>query len=68
MVLEPEVLDLISGDQTSFEEAPMRSLAKTGQLSAFKHNGFWKCMDTLRDKKEFDLLAEMTPPPWYEGL
>ena len=68
MVLEPEVLDLISGDESSFEEAPMRSLVNDCQLNAFKHNGLWKCMDTLRDKKEFDLLAEMSPPPWYEGL
>ena len=51
MVCEPEVLDLINSDKTIFEQYPLQTLAKNGELSAFKHYGFWQCMDTLRDKQ-----------------
>ena len=61
MVCEPRVFDfLIDGDQTVFERSPLESLARSGELMAFRHGGFWKCMDTLRDKK---LLNEL----WDEG-
>lgn len=50
MVAEPEIFDYIEGDKTVFERAPMENLAKDGKLGAFKHNGFWQCMDTQRDK------------------
>jgi len=59
-VLERGVLDYIDGDSTSFQREPMERLARDGQLMAFKHDGFWQCMDTLRDK---DLLQEM----WESG-
>ena len=49
-VLEPEVIDRIEGDTTTWEHDPLRSLATDGQLSAYQHNGFWYCMDNLRDK------------------
>ena len=49
-VLEPQVLEQISGDDTAWEREPLENLARAGQLSAFKHSGFWQPMDTLRDK------------------
>lgn len=60
MVLEPEVLDYIEGDKTMFEDEPLENLAKDGELKAYKHHGFWKCMDTKRDH---DALEEM----WNEN-
>lgn len=60
MVLEPEIFDYIHGDETMLEKEPLETLANEGQLMAFKHQGFWKCMDTLRDKNQ---LEEM----WNKG-
>ena len=48
-VLEPGVLDYIKGDSTLFEHEPLEMLAREGQLAAYKHEGFWQCMDTVRD-------------------
>ena len=48
MVMEPGVFDYIEGDATVFEKKPLEDLARDGQLMAYKHNGFWKCMDTQR--------------------
>ncbi len=59
-VLSPKVIDLIEGDQTIWEGRPLQSLAERGQLKAFHHDGFWRPMDTLRDKM---LLEEL----WVEG-
>jgi len=56
MVMEPKVLDYIEGDETIFERDPLENLAKDGELKAYKHHGFWKCMDTKRDH---DALEEM---------
>ena len=56
MVCEPEVLDYISGDDTIFEKEPLETLAKEGQLMAYRHDGFWKCMDTMRDKEQLEAL------------
>lgn len=53
-VCQPEVFDYIDGDDTIFEKAPMENLAADGQMVAFKHEGFWKPMDTLRDKQELE--------------
>lgn len=63
-VLEPEVLDYIDGDMVMFEHAPMERLAADGQLMAYKHQGFWACMDTLRDKKNLEDLWESGKRPW----
>jgi glucose-1-phosphate cytidylyltransferase len=63
-VLEPAVFDYIEGDDTQWEKAPMENLAKDGQLMAFRHEGFWQCMDTLRDKKLLDQLWEGPNVPW----
>ena len=49
-VCEPSILDLIEGDETMFEREPLSSLARDGELVAYKHDGYWECMDTLRDK------------------
>lgn len=56
MVLEPKVFDYIDGDKTVFEKKPLEMLAAQGELKAYKHNGFWQCMDT---KREMDMLEEM---------
>lgn len=53
-VCQPEVFDYIAGDDTVFEKTPMENLAADGQMVAFKHEGFWKPMDTLRDKHELE--------------
>ena len=64
MVCEPEILDLIESNETVFEQYPLQTLAKTKELSAFKHNGFWQCMDTLRDKIYLNDLWEKNKAPW----
>jgi len=53
-VCQPEVFDYIEGDSTIFEKAPMENIAADGQMKAFSHSGFWKPMDTLRDKHELE--------------
>ena len=50
-VLEPEIFDYIEGDNTAWEREPMERLARDGQLMAYRHTGFWQCMDTLRDRR-----------------
>jgi glucose-1-phosphate cytidylyltransferase len=63
-VLEPEVLDYIDGDDTQFEKAPLEGLARDGQLVAYRHESFWQCMDTLRDKVLLEKLWQKGNPPW----
>jgi glucose-1-phosphate cytidylyltransferase len=63
-VLEPEVFDLIDDDDTAWEKEPMERLAQSEQLMAFRHDGFWQCMDTLRDKKLLEKLWAGDNPPW----
>ena len=63
-VLEPRVIDYIDGDATVWEQEPLRRLARDGQLSAFKHTGFWQPMDTLRDKYYLEELWQRGEPPW----
>lgn len=63
MVLEPEVLNYIEGDDTVFEREPICNIAGEGNLSAFKHCGFWQCMDTQRDKLLLEDLWN-NQPPW----
>ena len=66
-VLEPEVFDYIEGDQTILEKEPLERIALEGQLQAFRHDSFWQCMDTMRDKKMLDRLAQDVRPPWLKG-
>lgn len=63
-VCEPEVFDYLDGDETIFEQEPLKKLTKEGYLSSFKHYGFWKPMDTLRDKISLQSLWESENPPW----
>jgi glucose-1-phosphate cytidylyltransferase len=63
-VLSPKVIDRINGDDTVWEEEPLRSLARDGQLAAFKHSGFWQPMDTLRDKMQLDSMWASSTAPW----
>ncbi|MGV8083282.1 MAG: glucose-1-phosphate cytidylyltransferase [Coriobacteriia bacterium] len=64
MVLEPEVFDRITGDSTTFEVEPLQSLARDGQLAAFCHAGFWRPMDTLRDKMQLEQMWNSDRAPW----
>jgi glucose-1-phosphate cytidylyltransferase len=63
-VLDPKVIEYIDGDETSWESGPLDKIAEEGQLSAFKHNGFWQAMDTLRDKNLLEKLWHSGNPPW----
>jgi len=63
-VLEPSVIDLIDGDQCVWEQAPLKALATKGQLSSFKHRGFWQPMDTLRDRQRLEDLWQQGRAPW----
>ena len=63
-VLKPAVLDYISGDHVLWEEQPLEKLAQDGQLRAFTHRGFWRPMDTLRDKQHLEMLWQQSKAPW----
>lgn len=63
-VLEPQVLDYIDGDGSFFEREPLEKLAKDKQLVAYKHDGFWQCMDTLRDVRTLESLWTSGQAPW----
>ena len=63
-VLEPSVIDRIDDDNTIWERAPLESLARDGQLSAYNHNGFWQPMDTLREKNLLEQLWSTNKAPW----
>ena len=63
-VLSPRCIDLIAGDQTSWEGEPLTELAGSGQLEAFEHDGFWQAMDTLRDKNQLEDLWQSRKAPW----
>ncbi len=67
-VLEPEVLDYIDGDDMDFSKEPLSNLAKDGQLMAYKHETFWQCMDTLRDKERLDSLWDGGNAPWCNWI
>lgn len=63
-VLNPMVIDLIEGDQTSWEGDPLENIAKSGQLESYEHRGFWQPMDTLRDKNHLEDLWSKGKAPW----
>ena len=69
-VLEPEVFDYIEDNRTNvvFEQTPLRELTKKGQLNAFKHTGFWRPMDTMRDKMQLTELWLTAEAPWAKWL
>jgi glucose-1-phosphate cytidylyltransferase len=66
-VLEPGVLDYIDGDETLWEKEPLERLARDRQLAAFHHEGFWQCMDTLRDVRHLEELWASGSAPWSGG-
>lgn len=66
MVIEPGIFDLIEGDQTVFERDPLERAAAMDQLMVYRHNGFWQCMDTLRDKEKLDNIIEGGRAPWIK--
>ena len=63
-VLEPEALKFILNDQTVWERKPLQAIAKKGKLGAFKHHGFWQCMDTFRDKVYLEDLWKSEKASW----
>jgi len=63
-VLEPGIFDYIAGDDTQWEKEPLERLAADGQLMAYRHESFWQCMDTIRDKKLLEKLWREANPPW----
>lgn len=63
-VLEPKIFDYIEGDSTVWEREPMENLAKDDQLSAYKHDGFWQSMDSLRDKQVLENIWQGGNPAW----
>ncbi|MCI7795022.1 MAG: glucose-1-phosphate cytidylyltransferase [Lachnospiraceae bacterium] len=64
MVMNPGVFDYIEGDETVFEQDPLRNLAKDGELMAYRHDGFWQCMDTQREKMQLEELWQSGRAPW----
>lgn len=63
-VCEPAVIDRIAGDATSWEIEPLQGLAADGQLAAYRHDGFWSAMDTMRDKNRLESLWAANNAPW----
>jgi glucose-1-phosphate cytidylyltransferase len=63
-VLKPQVIDYIENDLTTWEQEPLQTLALEGNLSAYKHSGFWQPMDTLRDKMYLEELWASGKAPW----
>lgn len=64
MVMEPAIFNMIEGDETVLEEYPLEEIAKQKQLIAYKHYGFWQCMDTLREKETLEKLWYSGTAPW----
>ena len=64
MVLEPQVFDYLDGDECVFEKEPLRKLAQEGQLMSYQHQGYWQCMDTLREKNQLEKLWKSGKAPW----
>ena len=64
MVLQPEVFDLIDGDDTVFERQPLETLANRGELMSYIHEGFWQCMDNVRERDMLERLLKEGKAPW----
>lgn len=64
MVMNPEIFDYIDGDDTVFEREPLEALSKRGELMAYTHEGFWRCMDTQRDKMQLEEMWRKGNAPW----
>ncbi len=66
MVLEPAIFDYLEDDQTIFEREPMNRLALEGQIAAYRHDGFWQCMDTKREMEKLEKLINIGEAPWIK--
>ena len=66
MVIEPQIFERIDGDTTVFEKGPLENCAKDGELDAYAHDGFWQCMDTMRDKEYLERLLKSHAAPWVK--
>ena len=64
MVLEPQVFDLLTGDDCIFEKGPLVQLAEEGQLMSYIHEGFWQCMDNVRERDMLEKLLQAGKAPW----
>lgn len=64
MVLNPEIFDLLTGDDCVFEKAPLATLAERGELMSYIHEGFWQCMDNIREKNMLEKLLAENKAPW----
>lgn len=64
MVLQPEVFDLLDGDECVFEKVALTQLAEKGQLMSYVHTGFWQCMDNIREKNILEKLLQENKAPW----
>ena len=64
MVLNPEIFDYLKDDNTVFEKEPLETLASQGELMSYLHNGFWQCMDTIREKEYLEKMWEAGKCPW----
>lgn len=64
MVFNPEVFDYLGGDATVLEKEPLERLAQDGQLMSYRHDGFWKCMDTKREKEQLEDMWQSGNAPW----
>jgi glucose-1-phosphate cytidylyltransferase len=64
MVMEPKILDYIPSDETNLEAQVLEQLARENQLAAYRHEGFWQCMDTLRDKRQLESMWREGNAPW----
>ena len=67
MVMEPNVFQFLSNEEDILETTLLQKLALLNKLGGYKHTGFWKSMDTLRDKRELDIIAESGRLPWLEN-
>ena len=63
-VIQPEFLELIEGDDTILEATPLEKAAELGELKAFFHKGYWKCMDTKRDRDDLEEVWKTGKAPW----
>lgn len=66
-VFEPEVFDYLKDDSTVLEQSPLEMLAKNGELMAYEHQGYWQCMDTIRDRDALQAAWESGSAPWLRG-
>lgn len=64
MVCEPAIFEYLSDDDTSLEADALEQLSSERQLAAYRHEGFWQCMDTLRDKRQLESMWQSSQPPW----